>query len=172
LKNLLIICLIAVGFTTVLASCEQDRCKARAIVCLNEGGCFDGHCNCPSDFEGDSCEAPVNKKFVNVYGGIKVFPKKYGSDSDDTMVVSIVNGTNNEIKLYSSKRPLLYMLAKVKNNEITIANKYPAIDGFTYTGNGSLNGKTMVLSIQADSNVNEISQRHFEYTFSGNKTIK
>jgi hypothetical protein len=165
-KNILIVCAIFSLVSIVFASCEQDRCKTRGTICLNKGTCFDGVCNCPVEFEGDSCNKPVSLKFENVYGGIRVNPGK--QDSDDTLVVSMEG--NNKIRFFSRYRPLLLIHGTIKNNEVLINETVAAVDGYTYKGSGSLNGLLLSLTMHADSLYMDVPQKSIDYTFAGTKT--
>jgi hypothetical protein len=49
-KILLFLVLIA----AIFSSCKQDPC--RTLVCLNEGICMDGLCNCQVGYFGEECE--------------------------------------------------------------------------------------------------------------------
>jgi hypothetical protein len=163
---------VGILFMLVYTSCEQDKCKDRAVVCLNKGVCFDGVCNCPEGFEGDSCQFPVNAKFIGKFGGYRVFPPSsvFVQAKPDTFLV-FKDGTDNfKVLLYSVFNPLIQLKGVVKKNEIKIGNNLPTEDGYTYTGSGSLNGSLLTLTVKADSLYLGVPQATKEYTFSGGRT--
>jgi hypothetical protein len=168
------ILLTSIAFCTLIfaISCEQNRCKTRGTTCQNEGACFDGLCNCTTEFEGDSCQFAVNKKFDNVFGGIRVVSGIAKPDSDDTLIVSRVQGSNTKVILRSVYNPLITFYGTVRNNEIKIKDSVANADGYTYVGGGSLNGELLTLSIRGDSLYLGVPQKSYEFTFAGTKTIK
>jgi hypothetical protein len=158
-------CFITI-FTT---SCERNRCYTRGIDCQNGGTCFDGLCQCPSGFDGDSCQYAANKKFVSRFGGI--YAPSNGVASDDTIVVT-PGPDNNSIVFYHTKRvPGTTFSAKIKNNDITIAS-FIGPNGYTYSGTGSLNKDIITLTMRSDTMIGGIPlpSKSFGYTFAGNRT--
>jgi hypothetical protein len=70
LKSLLMASFLTVGIfsTTLIVSCNQDKCKD--VVCNNGGTCneTDGSCNCAVGYEGENCETLSRAKFL--VGGV------------------------------------------------------------------------------------------------------
>ncbi len=46
-------------------SCNKDECKD--VVCQNGGTCNEGNCDCPTGYEGTSCETKSVTKFVGTW---------------------------------------------------------------------------------------------------------
>lgn len=84
IRNIAFSALLALGaFTTVTyTACNPDECKD--VTCSNNGTCVDGKCNCPSFYEGTTCQTEVRAKYYNTYMGD-------GVDND--------NGTYNDWKI-------------------------------------------------------------------------
>ncbi len=72
-KNLSLAALLSASAfgLTLFSSCNDDPCKD--TVCQNGGTCNEttGNCNCPSGYEGNSCETQANAKFVGTYGAVE-----------------------------------------------------------------------------------------------------
>ena len=69
IRNIAFSALLALGaFTTVTyTACNPDECKD--VTCSNNGTCVDGKCNCPSFYEGTTCQTEVRTKYYNTYKG-------------------------------------------------------------------------------------------------------
>jgi hypothetical protein len=153
-----------------ISSCELDKCKTRDITCLNKGVCFDGKCNCPITFEGDSCQFPMNKKFENIFAGKRITDDPApNNDGPDTMYVFTEVGDNLKIRMSSVLNQLIVLRAKVAQNEFKLTDTLPAVDGYTYSGSGSLNDGFFSVTIQRDSLWLGVPQITRRYTFSGYK---
>ena len=144
------IALFCMGITTLFSSCEQDKCKTRDVKCQNGGTCFEGSCNCPSGYEGDSCQTLTNSKFNGNFKGIVVYPNRnpYPYRDADTILVSQVPGTTNQFQYHSIHSLLTTFTGTVANNNVTIPQQVILTD--TYSGTGSLNGDVITLSMQRD----------------------
>lgn len=59
---------VGIFSTTLIVSCNQDKCKD--VVCNNGGTCneTDGSCNCAVGYEGENCETLSRAKFL--VGGV------------------------------------------------------------------------------------------------------
>jgi hypothetical protein len=159
--NLLVVCLVAIAFS----ACERDKCVTRGTVCKNQGVCFEGKCNCPLEFDGDSCQFAANKKYVGRFEGVLVDHKGYATD--DT--ITVVQGTTNlDINWMHIRLVNVGFKGKIKNNDVTIA-PFVAANGYTYKGSGSLNKDIFTLTMQADSFFGGISLKSATYTFAGNR---
>src|SRR5690606_27327026 len=58
----------AISGMVVLSSCEQDPCTD--LLCQNNAACVDGHCQCPTGYEGAECSITSASRFVGSYEGI------------------------------------------------------------------------------------------------------
>jgi hypothetical protein len=163
--------LIALQF----CSCERDRCKTRATVCLNNGTCNNGSCICPADFEGDSCQTAMNKKFENTFGGRIVFANgslyPNGYFINDTIKVLAKIGDNLGISWTHRHAPItgITFNGKIANNEVTV-DAFKAANGYTYKGTGSLNKDYFTITMQADSLLGGLPLKTYNYTFIGART--
>ncbi len=172
MKNIFRLALATVSLSAMVffTACEADKCKTRGIVCLNDGICYDGVCNCPVGFDGDSCQFKENAKFVAKYGGI-LLSSNGGSTlgTNDTIVITAQNN-NSGISLTGKKAPQkATFTGVVKNNAITI-DKVLGSNNYRYTGTGSLNGQLLSLTMTADSlDINGGIVNSITYTFAGNK---
>jgi hypothetical protein len=165
LNSLLVIIIL------VFSACEANKCKTRGIECINNGVCYDGICNCPAGFDGDSCQFTENQKFVAKYGGNLL--SSTGSSSlgtNDTITIAKNGTTNTGITLTGKKSPEnVTIKGVVKNNAINIVNHVDS-NKYVYNGSGSLNGALLTLTMRADSmDINGVVVKQITYTFSGNK---
>lgn len=73
----------SIGSMTLYISCEKDACSA--VQCQNGGNCVSGICQCPTGYEGTSCQTLSVNRYLGTY---------YGTTTDegisllDTIVVS------------------------------------------------------------------------------------
>ncbi len=166
----IIFAIVSFAFLAIFStSCERNRCYTRGTTCQNGGVCFDGLCQCPSGFDGDSCQFAANRKFINRFGGI--YAPSNTVAGDDTIVVS-AGADNNSINFYHTKRVTgVSFTAKIKNNDITVPSVVGA-NGFTYSGTGSLNKDIFTLTMRSDTLIGGIPlpSKSFGYTFAGNRT--
>jgi len=59
MKSIKILSVLALFFMVVLfQSCEDDPCEG--VVCLNDGICFDGTCDCSTGYSGADCGTHCN----------------------------------------------------------------------------------------------------------------
>lgn len=133
------------------SSCTHDACKARNVICNNGGFCRDGDCICPNGYEGDSCQFKVNKKFDSYYACIRttIIDDTINGDNDDTLRLVQLNDKFS-IKLYSIRDTVEEVLnAKVNGYAITIPEQAlkVGLTDITYTGNGSLAGTVLTVTL-------------------------
>ena len=137
-----------------------DRCQiappdpCEDVVCQNGGTCIDGTCECATGYEGTNCETEVRSKFIGTYlvnGSVNCPVTGNGTVSGMTLTVqSSASGIAKVLLQFGG----VSLTATVSGSTLTID---PAtLNGYTYTGNGSLTSNVISLSInEADPNVPE-----------------
>jgi hypothetical protein len=174
-KHIVFTGLCAILFIFGLASCEQDLCKTRGVKCINTGVCSRGVCSCPAEWEGDSCQFPINKKFIGFYGGYRQtgYRTALGNDTvfvvPDTFFVQGVTGTNDQVRFYSVYDPFLQWTARIRQNELRTIDSTSRSDLYFWTGNGSLNGDLLYVDFDRDSLVNGVPYKNYRITLAGAK---
>ena len=130
--------LLLIVLTTVFCvSCEDDPCDA--IVCLNDGICEEGICECPPGFEGELCGSFTREKIVgnfdlvsNCMGGAPV-TNTWGVGASATAL--------NEVVINNFHELALNVIATI-NDPTTIEIKEQFIGGstsYTISGSGTIN---------------------------------
>ncbi len=156
---------------SLLSACEADKCKQRGTICLNEGVCFDGVCNCPAGFEGDSCQYQENEKFAGVFEGVLL--SSTGSSTlgtNDTLKVYVDVNNKSGIYFSGNKTPQAVVIQGTVDNNAVIIKDFKALNNRVFNGTGSFNGTLLTITMQSDSlNVNGGLVSTTEYTFAGNK---
>jgi len=74
--------------TTLFMSCEKDQCAA--LQCQNGGNCVSGTCQCPSGYEGTSCETRSMDRYLGTYIGYTTAKRYIGNAGltlNDTVVI-------------------------------------------------------------------------------------
>ena len=74
--------------TTLFMSCEKDQCAA--LQCQNGGNCVSGTCQCPSGYEGTSCETRSMDRYLDTYIGYTTAKRYIGNAGltlNDTVVI-------------------------------------------------------------------------------------
>jgi hypothetical protein len=174
-KHIAIGSICAIMVIIGLVACEQDLCKTRGITCVNSGVCSRGVCSCPIDFEGDSCQFPVNKKFAGKYGGYRQigYRTDLGNDTvyiiPDTFLVYTEENSNNKIRFISVYDPFLEWHAKIRVNELRTTDSVSLKDNYFWTGSGSLNGDLLYVDFDRDSLVNGVPYKNYRITLAGDK---
>ena len=56
----------AFGAITYVA-CNKDECKG--VTCNNGGTCISGTCNCPTGYEGSTCQTKTRDRFIGTWKG-------------------------------------------------------------------------------------------------------
>lgn len=129
-------------------SCMYNPCKARKVVCQNAGVCVEGVCQCINNFEGDSCQDPVNKKFVSKYAVIRttLYNNSVRQDQDDTLLVT-AGKTNVDINIVSIRDTPIFQgfNAIVKGSELNIDTA--TYFNYVYYGNGSLDDQVITITM-------------------------
>jgi hypothetical protein len=175
LKHIIITSICAIIFMVGLVACEQDLCKTRGIKCINSGVCSRGVCSCPTDFEGDSCQFAVNKKFEGKYGGYRQIGYRTAAGTDtvyvipDTFLVYADDASFSKIRFLSVYDPFLTWHAKIRVNELRTIDSTSRDDNYFWTGSGSLNGKLLYVDFDRDSLVNGVPYKSQRITLAGSK---
>ncbi len=142
LKNMLFFMLLAGLF---VSSCENELCDD--VVCVNNGICIDGKCDCPPGFEGDFCEEFSRDKIL---GNFDVSSNCVG-DSAETNIWAIAASTSafNEVLINNFHKPALNVLATItEQNMIEIKEQFVGgATSYTISGTGIIEGEDQ-LSIQ------------------------
>jgi hypothetical protein len=167
--------LCAIMLMVSLVACEQDLCKTRGIKCINSGVCSRGVCSCPADFEGDSCQFAVNKKFEGKYGGYRQIGYRTAAGTDtvyvipDTFLVYAEEASFSKIRFLSVYDPFLTWHAKIRVNELRTTDSVSLKDNYFWTGSGSLNGDLLYVDFDRDSLVNGVPYKNYRITLAGAK---
>jgi hypothetical protein len=148
---LLMLTLSALGWQ----SCQYNACKSRAVECQNGGVCDLGECTCVDGYEGEFCEDPVNEKFVSHYSMVRTelinsSPPQF--DDDDTLVVSADKVDRNLVYFFSPRDSATIIEGRVRENAMTISEQ--TVQGFSYRGEGSLNGDKLTITLSRKNNLN------------------
>lgn len=126
----------------VVGACT-DPCKD--TTCLNGGTCIDGSCDCPSGYQGDSCNYETRSFFYGTYNvhaicsssGVTDYTSNISSIPGDLFKVRIANFGN----VFSN-----YVTATINGNLINIAGQSPDNDGRVVSGSGTLSGNVIQMS--------------------------
>jgi hypothetical protein len=163
----ILITILSIG----LFGCEPNKCTQRGTYCKNSGVCNGGNCQCSLEWEGDSCQYPVNKKFISQFWGILAQDGQV--PGQDTITVEA--GTKNTTITFKHISGLVNRINRitfsgsVKNNEINIEPFVSPANGYTYKGNGSLNKDVITLTMRMDTFAGGVSLGGANYTFAGNR---
>ena len=86
------IILLAVALTFFIGCDSEDLCDN--IICLNEGICESGDCDCPLGYEGTTCETESRAKFLGSYlydsGTCNNYPMNFEILADSANVTGIL----------------------------------------------------------------------------------
>lgn len=140
--------LSALAFASIMFfnACTSDPCKD--VVCMNDGTCIDGTCDCTTGYEGTDCSTESRTKFL----GSWTVTDACSSSGTSSYTVSMTAGTsvidvnitnfwgvfNNAVK------------ATVSGSIISIATQEPDNDGFKVIGTGTITGTTISWSYTID----------------------
>jgi EGF-like domain len=129
-------------FSAVLVSCTSDPCDPKTIVCLNNGSCLDGACQCPSGFEGKTCETLSRDKFIGVFVGNETCT--VGTDAYAITTSANSDKTKFNIQnLYNQSNILA--IAGATGSTFTIPSQTAATD-VNVTGSGSITGNSITVT--------------------------
>lgn len=140
--NLLFVALVG-ALTFGLSSCT-DACKD--VVCENSGTCVEGVCDCATGYEGELCATEMRAKFIGTYNTtIGVACDSTGSANITDYPVSISNSSAAVTKILVNIGSVIVADVNEDGNTFTIASQ--TVDGYTYTGTGSVTGSNLSFTI-------------------------
>jgi hypothetical protein len=168
MKPLRIVLLTAVITLSILfgvySSCTKDACKG--VTCLNTGTCSGGACQCPTGVGGNNCEVVYRNLYVNTYEGNAVADTLFADSVANVKVAVAYNnsklsfdttGTTSLVNMNMQLQDSLGFLNMTFS--ITLANQTTSgstfsiepveINGFHYSGNGTLSASLATLSLTA-----------------------
>lgn len=139
IRNIAFSALLAVGAFTMVTytACTKDECKD--VVCSNGGTCVTGTCNCPTGYEGTTCQTITRDKFLGTYNGNETCT----IGSDQYSVTFTTNSDNLKMtfsNIYNDDYTALCTITS--GNSFSFSNTQ---DGATFTGTGSINGNTLTV---------------------------
>lgn len=145
----MLLCLGAISWQ----SCQYNACKSRGVECSNGGVCDLGDCKCVLGWEGEKCEIPVNGKFASHYVMVKT-QLNNGTlptvDDDDTLYMTANLEKRNIVYFHSIRDSVILFEGHVRENALTIPEQ--TILSNTYTGEGSLNGEKLTITVRREDN--------------------
>jgi hypothetical protein len=158
--------LLTIGSIALLPSCSKDKCKD--VTCQNGGTCNDddGSCTCATGYEGANCETAMRDKFIGTFkmnGNVNC--NVTGSTALTNVTVTVSNSSTSIQKMVIAVGGSFSITATL-NSSTSFTIDQTTIGTFTYSGNGSISGIQLSLTInEADSSVPETCV----YTLSGPK---
>ena len=137
-----------------IVSCKKDKDKDKCedVVCQNGGSCNDGVCSCPAGYEGTNCQTEIREKFL---GNFLVVADPSCSDPAleepwNDIPASVTAVPNDASKIQIDIAQAIIVTASVNGNEITIDPT--TINGYAYSGNGSLSGSNLNITLDETHN--------------------
>lgn len=136
--------LFATAIVFFYSSCTTDPCKD--VVCLNDGVCNTGTCDCAPGYEGTDCSTVSRDKFI---GNFLVNDQCSSSGTSSYNVTIAASSTDVTKALISNVWGTFAntVVATIDGSTMTIALQEPDNDGFTVSGSGTINGATGVITI-------------------------
>ena len=127
-------------------SCTPDPCKD--VTCLNGGTCATGTCTCPTGYEGTDCGTEWRTKFVGSY-------LTSGSDNSGNtytnIPTTIASSSSAETKfVLTVSGTFTWTCTTTSSTAFTL--DATSFSGYSYTGNGTINGNQVALSINETDN--------------------
>lgn len=117
MKNLIFLKVILLSFTLVfMSSCEEDD-PCELVVCLNDGVCVNGTCDCEEGFSGPDCSDQITPSAIKITN-IKVI--RFPATRDNGSSWDLTNGAD------------IYVTLDYDNNNIyTHPDRFENADGTT-----------------------------------------
>jgi hypothetical protein len=170
-----ILVILAVTFVAIqITSCQNDRCKQRGVVCLNEGTCFNGDCVCPTGWIGKLCDTTEYYPFLGYYGGTLLTAPNSRKDFDTIYVTPGNSNTTINFRsvVVTEVRDTFNIPARIKGDRIYIENTVSA-SGFTYNGSGNVNRDIITLAFYKDSiGQNGLKYKSDTMSFVGDRVVR
>ena len=140
---------VAAVATIGMASCDTDPCSE--VECGDYGTCLEGACVCDAGFEGDDCATMSRDKFVGTYlaSGTATCPVSGNGTFDNVTTTVGISSTGADRATFDFGGAVL-LTCTVNGNDITVVNA--TVDGFNYSGSGSLNasGTTLTMTLNEE----------------------
>jgi hypothetical protein len=154
---------LLIAGTTLFNACTKDPCDK--IVCKNNGICRDGRCNCGTiGYEGPLCEVKMNEKYIGVWDGT------YRCNGGINKTVSFViapGATAKDVVIYNFYTQNITINATVNVDKINIP--FQSVNGYSFRGNGYIEGIYMTLYIEQTEPSDPIMK---SCVYNGTKYIK
>ncbi len=135
LKNILFLMLLAGLF---MSSCRNE---CDDVVCLNNGICINGDCDCPPGFEGEFCEEFSRDKIL---GNFDVSSNCVGDSAEtNTWAIAASASAANEVLINNFHKPALNVIATITEQNM-IEIKEQSVGGaisYTISGTGTIEGR-------------------------------
>lgn len=139
-----VLALFATALIFFYTSCTTDPCKD--VVCLNDGVCNAGNCDCAPGYEGTDCSTVSRDKFIGTFlvndvcttSGSSSYNVVITSSSTDVTKAFISNAWNAFTNLVN---------ATIDGSAITIPLQEPDGDGFTISGSGTMDVANGVITM-------------------------
>ena len=150
---MLTVALFTLGTMTTMQSCKNE-CKD--VTCENAGTCNedDGTCDCTTGYEGEFCETEERAKFVGSYNASGPIACDVSTLPNYSGTIIIANSSTSVTKITMDFGGGILLTAEVSGTSLTIDPS--TVDGFDYTGSGSISGATLSISLtEHDSSIPE-----------------
>lgn len=146
IRNIALSAFLTIGaFSTMLyTSCNPDACKD--VVCNNGGTCLNGTCQCPSGYEGTSCQTVSADAIKGTYTATETCQPPLGSSSSWTSVVTISANDPTRVVISNFGESNTNVTGHVNKNAITL--DATTIGTHEVTGTGTINGNVITISYQ------------------------
>lgn len=142
IRNIAFGALLAIGAFSVVTytSCTKDECKD--VVCQNNGTCVSGTCNCPTGYEGTTCQTKSRDKFIGTWAGADVCNS--GTYNVTLSVASSSNEVNALVNNPGGFGNAITITGVVSSaNELTFTNQSAGGSGRLINGKMSISGNAL-----------------------------
>ncbi|HEY9178072.1 MAG TPA: calcium-binding EGF-like domain-containing protein [Flavipsychrobacter sp.] len=145
IRNIAFSALLTFGAFSMVTytACNKDECKD--VVCQNGGTCVTGTCNCPTGYEGTSCETLSRAKFIGTWtGSDKCNINTYN-------VTMTINTSTNEIQALVNNpggfgNSITITGVITNNNELSFTNQSAGGTGRIINGKMTVNGNSLTFT--------------------------